>query len=211
MATAIIVRPSDAESCEAIAHLSLEARNESALGAQLCSSDLEQLLRQVQVLSAIPGMKVLVAEHHDQIVGFAFTRVLRNDLLRPSPSVFIEALYVARQARRQGVGRALLAHIADIAIGAEAPDIYVQLLPGARGTQRFLARLGFAPAASHRVVQAAALQRELARVATGRRRSSRTLEDLIARRRRARGDAATGSIDMSQVQQEWDPSGTSAR
>ena len=56
--------------------------------------------------------------------------------------------------------------------------------------QRFLARLGFAPAAAHRVVTTQSLQRRLAnegvRTTVERRASARGLEDLIARRRQVR-------------------------
>ena len=80
-------------------------------------------------------------------------------------------------------------------------------MPGNRGVQRFLARLGFAPAAGHRVASVAALQRRLATDATVRdsthphhRRFGRVgIEDLIARRRRARSVMESGPIDMRPV------------
>jgi hypothetical protein len=69
--------------------------------------------------------------------------------------------------------------------------------------QRFLARLGFAPAAAHRVVGTSALQRRLAHehaaasAASARRSAPRGLEDLIARRRQAReGGGTTAAADQ---------------
>ncbi|GAA2520412.1 acetyltransferase (GNAT) family protein [Rarobacter incanus] len=181
----------------AVATLCLEARGESNLGVQVCSNDTEALVRQLTVFSSLEGGHIVVAEHRGDIAGFALLRLLTNDILRPSPAVFIEALYVKNAERRMGVGRALMAHIADFAVGNGVADIYAQQLPGARGTNRFLARLGFAPAAAHRVVAVSALQRELARE-PGIRRRARGIEDLIARRRKVR--VHTESIDSREVE-----------
>ena len=106
-------------------------------------------------------------------------------------SLDIEAVYVLPAARRRGLGHALLVGATTVADEAGATEMYSSPLPGARGMQRFLARLGFAPAASHRVVTTAALQRKLTHEHVGargsvRRSGPRGLEDLIARRRQAR-------------------------
>ena len=81
-------------------------------------------------------------------------------------SLDIEAVYVLPAARRRGLGHALLVGATTVADEAGATEMYSSPLPGARGMQRFLARLGFAPAASHRVVTTAALQRKLTHEAT---------------------------------------------
>ncbi|GAA2247836.1 hypothetical protein GCM10010401_22070 [Rarobacter faecitabidus] len=198
MTSAIVITNVVDSEIEEVASLCLEAREESTIGAQLCSNEIDQLSRQLRVFQQVPGGDIVAAHSRGAMAGFAFYRVLDSDLLRPAPSVFIEALYVPRSARRQGIGRALMAHIADVAAARDAADIFAQQLPGARGTQRFLARLGFAPAGTHRVVNVTALQRELARETNWHRRPSRTIEDLIARRRRSR--TASIPIDSREVE-----------
>lgn len=203
MTSPVLIETVAEDLIDEIVELCLEARLESNLGAQLCSAEREQLTRQLRVFQAVPGAVLFAARYRGELVGFTFARILDEDLLRPSPSVFIEALYVSRSGRRQGVGRALMAHLAGVAASRDALDIYAQQLPGSRGTQRFLARLGFAPAGTHRVVSVTSLQRELARDVAGRRRSSsRALEDLIARRRRSR--TATGSLDTREIGRQAD-------
>jgi hypothetical protein len=93
-----------------------------------------------------------------------------------------------------------------VAEDAGATEVYASPLPGARGMHRFLARIGFAPAAAHRVVTTAALQRRLSQdpatvlgEPTGRIARVRSLEELIARRRRAR--AFSESLDLGAVQE----------
>ena len=71
-------------------------------------------------------------------------------------------------------------------------------VPGSRGVQRFLARMGFAPAAAHRVVQTSALLRKLGPEGS-LRRPPRALEDLIARRRKARIETQSGPVDLREL------------
>lgn len=188
----------------AVAALAADARDDSPTGAQLGAQDTDRLLEHLSVLLAAGG-QVLVAEHNGQVVGVVLGRVVAAYLFAQHASMYLDMLFVSPRARRHGVGHALLRAAADLAAEHQCHDIYSAPVPGNRGVQRFLARLGFAPAAGHRVASVAALQRRLAGEAAARdavhtgRRSRVGLEDLIARRRKARSVLESGPIDMRPV------------
>jgi len=196
------VRPAVPSDFPGIARMCVSAREESLVGSQLCSPDESALCRQLEVLATLPGGHLQVLEGDGALQGFMLLRVLDQDLLHDAPTLYIEALYIAPTFRRKGAGHALMSAAADIAADSGAVDVYSQPLPGSRGTQRFLARLGFAPAAAHRVVSTAALQRALASDSGIRRSPARTLEDLIARRRRSRVETHSGPVDLRSFQEQ---------
>jgi N-acetylglutamate synthase-like GNAT family acetyltransferase len=149
------------------------------------------------------GGRVLVTELDGRIVGFVLARTVGPYLFADHPAWIIDLLFVALDARRRGVGRSLVAGIAALAGENDAPHVYVGASAGDRGMQRFLARLGFAPAAGHRVVATSTLLRRLALdgavpARRGRRDATRAaIEDVVARRRRFReASATTGQIDL---------------
>lgn len=204
MRTVLDIHPACEADLPAVAALAVSARDDSPTGAQLGAQELDRLLEHLSVLLAAGG-HVLVAKLDDQVVGVVLGRVVAAYLFAQNASLYLDMLYVAPQARRHGVGHALLRAATDLAAAHDCHDIYSAPVPGNRGVQRFLARLGFAPAAGHRVASVAALQRRLAAEATARdgahgRRSARGgIEDLIARRRRARSVMESGPIDMRAV------------
>lgn len=199
MRALVDVRPAVASDLPVLARLSVSARHEAGTGVQLCVSDEERLTRQLATLTGLPGGRIKVAVIEGQPVGFMLVRIIEPSLFSDVTSVYIEALYVSQDFRRRGVGHALLTAAGDLAASVGALDVYSVPLPGSRGVQRFLARLGFAPAASHRVVTTAVLQRKLAAESAGRRQV-RGIEDLIARRRRARIETNSGPLDLRAFQ-----------
>lgn len=187
-------RPDDLDD---LVHLCMEARKESGMGAQLCTDDAERMRRQVGALLAVEGGLVLVGTLDEQPAGLLLARVVGPGPFTDATTLALEAVFVMHTARRRGLGHALLAAAAQAAEEHGAVEVYASPLPGARGMQRFLARLGFAPAAAFRVAGTAALQRRLAHdpAAVGpavRRGAPRGLEDLIARRRQARAARQPG-------------------
>lgn len=199
------IRPAREDDLPAVAALAAEARDDSPTGAQLGAQDTDRLLEHLSVLLAAGG-HVLVAEQNGRVVGVVLGRVVAAYLFARRASLYLDMVFVAPRARRHGVGHALLRAATDLAAEHECDDIYSAPVPGNRGVQRFLARLGFAPAAGHRVASVAALQRRLATDAAVRdtalphRRFGRSgIEDLIARRRRARSVMESGPIDMRPV------------
>ena len=183
MRSAVTVRAVEPEDLDALVHLVLEARNESSVAGQVSSADPGVLRRQVGALTAVPGGIVLVATGESGPVGLLLGRMVEPNLFVPDTNLHIEAVYVAPHHRRRGVGRALMTEVAALATACGAEHVFASPIPGARGMQRFLVQLGFAPAGGHRFATPAALQRRLAGEQAARR-GPRTLEHHIARRRR---------------------------
>ena len=187
MRPVIEVRAAQPTDLSVLAELCLGARQESAVGSQVCTSDPVTLSHQIGALTSAPGGTVLVAEADGAIVGMLLGRLLGPSPFTSEASLAVEALYVAPEHRRKGAGHALMLGATDLAAGAGADQVYAAPIPGARGMQRFFVRLGFAPVANHRVTTTSALQRRLAGDgAAVRRPGPRGLEELIARRRQAR-------------------------
>lgn len=199
MRAMVDVRPAVAADLPVLARLTIAARHEAGTGVQLCVSDEERIARQLAMLTSLPGGQIKVAAIDGEPVGFMLLRVLEPTLFTDEVALYIEALYVSQDFRRRGVGHALLTEAGETAAAVGAVDVYSVPLPGSRGVQRFLARLGFAPAASHRVVPTAVLLRKLAAEGVGRRQA-RGIEDLIARRRRARTETNSGPLDLRSFQ-----------
>jgi GNAT superfamily N-acetyltransferase len=177
--------------------LTLEGRRESLVGNQVCASDEDVVGRHLAVYAGAPGAVVLLAEDEGgRIAGLLLGRVVGANPFTDEPSLVVEAVYVAADARRRGVGHALMCDAAEIAHDEGVADVYAAPIPGARGMQRFFVQLGFTPAASHRTIPLAALRRRLSADGGPSRRRSvhRGLEDLIARRRQSR--MATGEIPV---------------
>lgn len=171
-----------------LVELCLEARAESAVGSQLCTPDPAVLANQLRTFSGSGEGRIIVARHEGAMAGLVLARLIGPGPFTDETSVHVEALFVGSDHRRRGVGHALLAELLSLADVVGARYVYAVPLPGARGMQRFLARLGFAPAAAHRVATVAALQRRLASGSRGPRVGRpRGLENLIARRRQASG------------------------
>jgi GNAT superfamily N-acetyltransferase len=194
------VRGALPEDLDGLVELCLEARAEAAVGAQLCSNDADRLRHQLGTLLATPGGHAMVGLLDGELAGLLLTRVVGPSPFTEDVSLHVEALYVRAGRRRRGLGHALLGGALTIADEAGAEQVFAVPLPGSRGVQRFLARLGFAPAGAHRVVGTEVLQRRLASdpvAGAGRRGSGRGLEDLIARRRQVR--ALSGEVDLRGV------------
>ncbi|WP_298459904.1 GNAT family N-acetyltransferase [uncultured Cellulomonas sp.] len=201
MRPGVQVREAMPEDLDGLVGLCLEARAEAAVGAQLCSNDADRLRHQLGTLLATPGGHAMVGHVDGDLAGLLLTRVVGPSPFTEDVSLHVEALYVSRSRRRRGLGHALLTAALAVADDAGADQVFAVPLPGSRGVQRFLARLGFAPAAAHRVVTTEVLQRRLAAdpVRTGSRRSTgRGLEDLIARRRQVRS-ATSGPVDLREL------------
>lgn len=196
MRPGVHVRRASSSDLEDLVDLCLLARAESGVGRQLCTDDRARLRDQLAALASLPEGVALVATCDGEPAGLALGRVLGPGPLAATAVLSLDAVYVRPPQRRRGLGHALLQAVAEAADAAGADDVYAAPLPGSRGMQRFLARLGFAPAAAHRVVSTTALQRRLALdvQVPALRPAARGLEDLIARRRRARARAA-GELD----------------
>jgi ribosomal protein S18 acetylase RimI-like enzyme len=208
------VRLAVAEDLEGLVALCLAARTESPASPDPRGTDAEVLRDQFATLLVTPGTKVLVGVLDDDVAGLLLARVVERGPFTPDITLHVEALYVADSARRRGLGHALLAGACAAAEQAGAAQVFAMHLPGARGVQRFFVRMGFAPAAAHRVVATQTLQRRLAGepANTGfrKRGATRGLEDLIARRRQVRIETETGPLDLRDVRAVLDAEAAAA-
>lgn len=185
------VRPEDRDG---VIELCLRARGETWTASQVCSGDAQTVARHLGALAASPGAVVLVARAEDGLVGFLLGRLLGPSLFTDEVNLSVEVVYVDGEHRRRGVGHALMLAAVEFALANGAENVYAASIPGARGVQRFFVRLGFTPAASHRVIPVVTLHRRL--TAEGARRSgSRRRDDVIARRRQSRGASAAPATE----------------
>lgn len=190
------IRPADVD---ALVQLCLAARRETWAGPQVCSADPGTVASQIGALAGMPGGTVLVASADGGVVGVLLARVIGPNVFTDDVTMVIEAVYVASGHRRKGVGHALMQVVTELAIVAGADQVFAAPIPGARGMQRFFVRLGFVPAAAHRVIATSALHRRLTADSQSRT-GARAVDELIARRRQSRAEvapdpeAARGSI-----------------
>jgi GNAT superfamily N-acetyltransferase len=108
------------------------------------------------------GIEAFLARSEGRDVGFL---VLSRGPLLPlldEPAVSVEHLFVLDDARRRGVGKALLARATVAADHVGAGQISTSVPASGRDEQRFFARLGFSPFVVRRVASVAALRRRLA-------------------------------------------------
>ncbi|MFP3713986.1 GNAT family N-acetyltransferase [Puerhibacterium sp. TATVAM-FAB25] len=212
MRAGVDVRIAGPDDLTVVADLTAVARTDQPYGMPVDGARTDALLTHLSVYLAAGGT-ILVAEADGRTVGFLLARTVGPHLFADEPALLVDTLYVHPRSRRRGVGHALVAHALTLAEEAGAAHVYGTPPAGDRGMQRFLARLGFAPAAGHRVVATAALQRRLASDGAprprrelrprGRRESTRaTIEDVIARRRRAReANLPSGPVDLRDFQE----------
>lgn len=148
-----------------------------------------------RILAALarPEVDVLLAEVGHEPVGVL---VLRRGELLPlcgSDAVHVEQLYVHPEWRRRGAARSLLLAAASLGEEAGVEKLTCSLPPTDREAARFLARLGFAPLISQRVVPIAGLVRRLTGESPSLRRRS-AIEQMLARRRREQRAAALAPV-----------------
>jgi GNAT superfamily N-acetyltransferase len=126
-----------------------------------------------------PSCRIVLACSDDVAAGMAIMRVARPDPLSESEIVYIPHLVVSRTSRHQGVGHALITAAVDYAATLHLDHVAVSVYPSLRDTNRFYARLGFAPAAVQRIAPVSVLRRRL-----GRDRTAPILGDAMRRRTR---------------------------
>lgn len=138
-------------------------------------------------LAVDPAEQLLVGVLDSHVVGVVHLRRAPVSPVHPQDAVHVSHLHVLSSHRRRGVGCALLGAAAAWAEEKDSPHVLGAVAAGSRDSNRFLARLGFAPVAVVRGTTAAALRKRLAAPphrphAQGRR--------VVMARRSVRGRAA---------------------
>jgi predicted N-acetyltransferase YhbS len=135
----------------------------SAPGArQLQADTLAHLPERFAAILAADDKSVLVAvDDLDDIVGMLL--VSEGDVggFAAVPALHICHLLVEPKHRRRGIGRALLAATVHLADQRGIENVVASVVAGSRDTNRYLARLGFAPLVVRRLATTSTLQRSL--------------------------------------------------
>ena len=189
------VRRAGVDDVDDLLALWVEAREENSAGFKsLLAGDPEVLRHRLSEALGGTEVHILLARFEQRPAGFVLARCAPVSPLADSTALHIDQLYVTRELRRHGVGRALLSAVAGLAERGGVEQVISSVSPLARDTHRFFARLGFAPLVVRRVVPTAMLRRRLA--GESRRRA---VDDLLSRRRSLRARARWLSEDVADL------------
>jgi GNAT superfamily N-acetyltransferase len=139
------------------------------------------VLDRLKTIADDPDSKALVAVVDGEVAGLACLTCSAYAPLFDQSAVHVHYLHVREGFRRRGVARALLAAAVSFSDEVGAEHVITSVAPQLRDTQRFYARLGFAPVVVRRSVPVAMLRRRLA----GDQWSS-VADNVLARRRSLR-------------------------
>jgi GNAT superfamily N-acetyltransferase len=181
------VRRATVDDLDDVLELWAQARAEQLqAGRQVWPGD-EQLRPRLAEALADGSAEVLLAGWEGRPAGFVLLRIAPLSLLADAPAVHLEQLYVVPRLRRHGIARALLGRVVVRADRTGAEQVVCSVLPWARDTHRFFARLGFTPLVVRRGVATSVLRRRLSGESP-----RKGLDDLLLRRRslRARADCS---------------------
>jgi GNAT superfamily N-acetyltransferase len=118
--------------------------------------------RYASVLADPARKAVLAVDEETQVLGMAILSVDAAGPLADVPAVRVSHLVVHDRHRRRGAGRALVSAAVTYAEELGVDHLMIGAVPNARESNRFLARLGFAPAVVRRVAAVPVLRRHLA-------------------------------------------------
>jgi len=162
VAPGLTLRPARAVDAEAISSLWEELRaSATRWGPQAPPVTVDSLRSRLQHLADAEGSDVVVAEVDDELVGVAVFSLVSLNVLTDERALQLSFLHVRHDSRRKGVGRALVDAAARRAADEHIEFVAVALLPHARESNRFFARMGFSPYSVRRAIPTPALQRKL--------------------------------------------------
>lgn len=129
-------------------------------------------------LLANDSCELFGAFYDDELIGVGVARHVCGKDMADHGVVHIEVLYVHPDFRRRGIGQLLMSEVADWAALLRAQHVVCLPLPAAKRARRYLAKLGFFPGVSYRVISTDQLRRRLG--ASGRRRRGERVRTLRA-------------------------------
>lgn len=162
MLPAIAVRDALLEDADALVRLwqqmSAGIGQTRLLAAPTASTARAALLR----MATEPSARLVVGELDGEVCGLAYLRRTPISPLHDEDAVTVEYLHVSDEARRHGVGKALIAEATAWAEDKDSQHVAVLASAGARETNRFLARLGLGQVGVVRFASTHTVRRRLA-------------------------------------------------
>jgi GNAT superfamily N-acetyltransferase len=158
-------------------------------------AQVTDLVAIIDTATASPSQRLLVAEYDERPAGAVLLHLGTVSSLNLEPTVRVLSPSVVADLRRHGVGHALLEAALSFADEHGVASLATAVSPGARESNRFMARLGFSALATYRIAPTAAVRARLrgqrsAPVAAGS--DSRAATRIIAARRSLRRSRAAG-------------------
>lgn len=178
--------PGSAADFSKIVELMRSARAETSHASVLQDPNAPDLAENFKAWVRDPHNILIVHQTHQGFVALLLAVLTPASVLADKPHVRIELMFVEPGYRRRGVGRALLAQVAIFAREHHVEWVITTPPSGNRLELRFLSGLGFAAVGTQRIAQIGTLTRKLEMPISSRERRIQTLDDLIARRKRAR-------------------------
>lgn len=159
------VRPADISDVPALVTLTCALDPSSGqIGPRpLLDEGIEHLHRRFTEILAEGERTLLVAvdDNSGELAGLLVARPDEIGAIDMTPVLHVSHLVVLPRARRRGVGRTLLAALVHMAEGQGIERVMATASAGSRESNRYLARLGFAPLVVHRVASTSVLRRSL--------------------------------------------------
>lgn len=137
---------------------------------------VEVLIGRIELSLADHGFKILIAWEGQSAVGIACVALTDVGSWAEIPGVQVSGLHVRGVNRHRGVAKALLNAALQCADKWGCTQVVAMVPPGERDANRFFARLGFAPVATHRVTDVGSLRKKV---------SAEPKRVVVARMRRA--------------------------
>ncbi len=147
---------------------------------QHAASDLSGLLARSR---SDDSVRLLVAEIDSLVVGAVLLVVAPTSPLNPEPLVHAFAPQVTSDARRKGVGTALMEAAVTFAEEVGIGFVGAAAFSASRDANRVFARLGLGPKAVLRVAPTASLRQRISRVRPARPADRRHVDRVLAARR----------------------------
>jgi ribosomal protein S18 acetylase RimI-like enzyme len=155
----VVVSVVDAADLHDVTSLWLAAKVDGGSSKQVCA----RTIAEGRLAAALrrPGVLAFVARIDREPVGYVITS--DNPFgLSPGDEVTVEQLWVAPDARRLGVAKALLTAVLDLAERSGCEVVTSNVPTPSREANRFFARLGFGSVVTRRAVATGVLRRRLA-------------------------------------------------
>jgi GNAT superfamily N-acetyltransferase len=181
----------DANPADAEVLVAMWRANDHGRSAPDLDPSVESAARAIGHVALDPEQRLVLAEIDGEVVGVAFLVRAPLSPIHEETVVRVGHMFVTEDARRHGVGRALLAAATAWADEKQTAHVMVNAPAAAREANRFLARLGLASIATVRAAAVPTLQERLAARDTGAADGPVVVERLRTLRRRQASARAT--------------------